>query len=1053
MNASLSKLSLLRTQIAEQTHTDEHQLVESFIDKPSLSQSQRQAAMHQAKSWVSASREDKKGQSLIDSFLLEFGLSNEEGVALMCLAESLLRIPDNYNIDRLIAEKISSGNWGGHLGRSESLFVNASSIGLLLTGKIVQLDEEIYQQPKNWLNNLLVRMSEPVLRSAFSQAMKLMGQHYVLGRTIEEGLRTGNQNQRKRESQNLFSFDMLGEAARTEGDARRYYEAYSDAIEAIGKERSKFPDKSLHASNGISVKLSALHPRYEHAQRKLVMNELYPRIKSLCIKAANFDIGLSIDAEEAARLDLSLDIFEQLASATELVAWQGLGFVMQAYQKRAPLVAQWLIELAKNCDRRIMVRLVKGAYWDYEIKHAQEQGLSDYPVFTRKVHTDTCYLHCARLLLESKSNIYPQFATHNAYTAACVMELANNSSSNTDFEFQRLHGMGELLYKNILLDSKMPVRVYAPIGRHKDLLPYLVRRLLENGANSSFVNRFLDAQTSINELIKDHHLEVIATAEKNKSNSEANLQFRHEKIPLPEDIFIQQGERRKNSAGLDLDSKLVTRPLSNAIKEHRSTQRDAYCIVDGLECGQEKHPIFSPQNTSIPIANYFAAKDKDLDTAISEAYLAWPAWANTPADDRAASLEKMASLLELHRQELIALITLEAGRTIADAESEIREAVDFCRYYAEQATNLFHAAEDISSRGVFLCISPWNFPLAIFVGQIAAALAVGNTVIAKPAEQTALVAMRACEFFHEAGIPAAALHLLLGDGQRLATRLIQDQRLAGVCFTGSTAVAKKINCQLADRPGAPLAFIAETGGQNCMVADSTALPEQLVDDIISSAFKSAGQRCSALRVLFIQEDIADQCLTMLKGAMQCLKMGPPDELETDIGPVIDEHAKRKLESHSRQMQRICKQSFVLAEDEYMQQGSFFAPRFFEIDSSSYLQEEHFGPILHVIRYRSDALDDVIEQIRASGFGLTLGVHSRITGFAQDLIQRTNVGNNYINRNMVGAVVGVNPFGGMGLSGTGPKAGGPAYLSGFCGPRASLSTQAPRTRYLSLLQTY
>ena len=1011
-------LGSLRHKVREKTHADEHQCVATLLSTPVLTIEQRQSALVFAREVVEKSRRDRPEQSSLDSFLLEFGLSNKEGVALMCLAESLLRVPDSVSADRLIAEKVQSGDWSDHLGSSDSLFVNSSTWGLLLTGKIVQIDSDISQAPGSWVSRLTARAGEPLVRAAFIRAMKLMGQHFVLGQDIGEGLDHGFGP-----TASSYSFDMLGEAARTDADAKRYYESYSSAIDAIGLDGRGWKDE-VKAANGISVKLSALHPRYEFSQRDRVMSELLPRITELCRQARRYNLGLSIDAEEAARLDLSLDIFSALAHDPELEGWQGLGFVLQAYQKRAPLVAQWLIELAKETDRRFMVRLVKGAYWDYEVKHAQEQGLKDYPVFTRKAHTDVCYLHCAKQFLDAPEQVFPQFATHNAYTAAAILQLAQSRNILPDIEFQRLHGMGELLYKHLRNGQEeyqqLPLRVYAPIGQHEDLLPYLVRRLLENGANSSFVNRFLDRNTPVEELIQDLYkpLQQVMT-------------YRHSGIPLPEKIYVAAGEQRQNSIGIDLDSGLEMRPILESLDEWCASEIEASSIIGGSSQPGQKIQNFGPADHSNAIGSVESVNKEYVVKALKKAHGEVESWRSMPVSQRADILRRAASLLESSKLEFVKLIVTEAGRTIPDAVSEIREAIDFCYYYALQAERVFTPDSCLRGCGVFLCVSPWNFPLAIFVGQVAAALVAGNTVIAKPAAQTPTIAAKAIRLFYKAGIPVDALHLLVGSGSQIGDCLLPDPRISGVCFTGSTDTAMNISRELAKRPGGCIPLIAETGGQNCMIADSTALPEQLVDDLITSAFLSAGQRCSASRVLFVQDEISDKVIEMIKGAMQQLRIGDPADFSVDVGPVIDLDARRELEDHVKRMEKLGANSFSLPMDEKLEAGSYFSPHLIEIDSLNQISGEVFGPVLHVVRYKLDQLDEVIEQINDTEFGLTLGIHSRVEAFADYVIGRTRVGNNYVNRNMVGAVVGVNPFGGMGLSGTGPKAGGPNYLFRFC----------------------
>ncbi len=1003
----------LRNNIRSLTHGDESRCVEQLLLDSNISVTARDRILGRSRSLVQRCRKDKQGKGTMDAFLQEFGLSNKEGVALMCLAEALLRVPDGITADRLIAEKIQSGDWGRHRGQSDSLFVNASTWGLMLTGKVINLEPEMTEHTTGWMSRLVTKMGEPLVRASVLQAMRIMGGQYVLGRTIEEGLKRGIKDNPKGTQ---FSFDMLGEAARTQADAERYYQAYSEAIDAIGKSNR---GSDVYTANGISVKLSALHARYQYAQHERVMSELYPRIKALCLSAKTYNLGLSIDAEESERLDISLDIFEALARDPELAGWQGLGFVLQAYQKRAPAVAQWLIALGRATERRLMVRLVKGAYWDAEIKHAQEQGFVDYPVYTRKVNTDLCYQVCAERLLEADDAIYPQFATHNAYTACLVMELAQGRA----FEFQRLHGMGHLLYQQLQKDypnQQLPLRVYAPIGEHKDLLPYLVRRLLENGANSSFVNRFLDQQSPVDELMVDVVQKV----------SNTNVK-RHSKIPLPIDLYRSAGELRNNAKGVDLDNPLAVQPLLDSIGKGFDTLLLAAPIISGKKRSAELGSVLSPADNRKIVGSVSRVSDKDISDALDLATDAQPKWDRLGGHARAVVLEGVANALEARSEEAMRIIVAEAGRTVPDALSEVREAVDFCRYYALQARQNFNEQSCLDGCGVFLCISPWNFPLAIFVGQVAAALAAGNGVLAKPAEPTPLIATYAVTLFHDAGVPVDVLHLLPGSGSQIGKQVLSDPRLSGVAFTGSTETAWRIYRQLLARPGKPVPLIAETGGQNAMIVDSTALPEQVVDDVIASAFLSAGQRCSALRVLYLQEDIADTVLDMLKGAMAALRMGDPAQLATDVGPVIDVAAQQVLQQHIEHMHRTA--TFVAQVDDSssdLAHGTFVAPHVFEIDSMADLSREVFGPVLHVIRYSVSKLDDVLTQIDESGYGLTLGIHSRIEAVGDYIFRNTRVGNTYINRDLVGAVVGVNPFGGHGLSGTGPKAGGPNYLLRF-----------------------
>lgn len=1018
-------LTDLRTRIQAATCADEQACVDELIASTVMDDQQQQASLAMARQLVAACRKDEQRKGTLESFLQEFGLSNREGIALMCLAEALLRVPDEATADKLIAEKLREGDWASHRGHSESLFVNASVWGLMLTGDVLTLEQEVTEDPPGWLKRLVNRLGEPVVRKAMVQAMRIMGSQYVMGRTLPEAMSRGH-----RESSVCvrFSFDMLGEGARTEADAKRYFEAYAEAIRQLGEASGgDSPDRA----DGISVKLSALHPRYQFSQRQTVMTVLLDRLRTLALAARNYQIGLSIDAEEASRLELSLDLFEALARDPALQGWQGLGFVLQAYQKRAPLVAQWLIQLAKDTHRQFMVRLVKGAYWDTEIKLAQEAGLADYPVFTRKVNTDYCYLHCANVLLSSPDYIYPQFATHNAQTVAAILQLAGEAR----FELQRLHGMGDLLYRQLQQHLEHaggqmpPVRVYAPVGQHRELLPYLVRRLLENGANSSFVNRLLDQKVPVEELVQPLLPQVLSSATR-----------RHPHIPRPVDLYQNSAAHRSNSPGIDLNNPLEVNVLLEAISESDTVDWRAGPIINGQLRPGSLQPLHSPADgTTIGFAS--DSTGEDVENALESARQAQPRWDLLGGRARADTLERVATVLAEAFYSLVTLIVREAGRTLADAIAEVREAIDFCRYYAHQARQQFGepvtlagpTGEDnrlsLHGRGVFLCISPWNFPLAIFTGQVTAALAAGNAVIAKPACQTPLVAALATQLFHRAGVPGDVLQLLPGDGKALGDLLLPDPRIAGVAFTGSTATAHIIQRTLAERNGAIVPLIAETGGQNVMLVDSTALPEQVVDDIIRSAFLSAGQRCSALRVLFVQDDIADTLLHTLTGAMQELQLGDPGLLCTDIGPVIDRVARDRLQAHIERMTKEAKLLARLSPPSNLS-GYFVAPHLFEIEHLSQLNEEVFGPILHVIRYRAEALDEVIDQINACGYGLTLGIHSRIRGFAEQVFQRTQVGNTYINRNMVGAVVGCQPFGGCGLSGTGPKAGGPHYLTAF-----------------------
>ena len=1031
MTYSPAVLAAMRDAISARSHADEPECVRELLEGAgrTIASPVREAAVQRARGLVRRCRAAGHRAGTLDAFLQEFGLSNREGVALMCLAEALLRVPDEATADALIAEKIRAGDWGSHLGKSASPFVNASVWGLMLTGRLVTLEADALNDTVDWVRRLVARLGEPVVRRAVLQAMRILGGQYVLGRSIGEAMRRGRALE---EAGTRFSFDMLGEGARTFADAARYFKAYSHAIGTIGSARRG--DDPI-ANDGISVKLSALHPRFEYAQRQRLETELLPAVGKLALKAREHRLGFSIDAEEAARLEPTLDLFEALARDPELAGWNGLGFVLQAYQKRAPLVADWLIALARATGRRLMVRLVKGAYWDTEIKHAQEQGLADYPVFTRKAHTDLCYEACAARLLGAPDAIFPQFASHNAQTVSLVMELARAARRDNGFEFQRLHGMGQLLYAKLNREGGLPLRVYAPVGSHRDLLPYLVRRLLENGANSSFVNRFLDARAPVEELIRDTAAAAL----------DLDL-LRHPDIPPPPDLYRRAGEARANAAGIDLDGPHELDCLTVSAREAAGQRYRAGPIVDGFLRAGDGVPVSSPCNRENTVGTVIEAGPGDIDAALDSAASGQARWDARGGNGRAEILDRAADLLEADRERLIGLLGAEAGRTLEDALSEVREAVDFCRYYAMRARRQFNAARrlpgstgernelSLHGRGVFACISPWNFPLAIFVGQVSAALAAGNGVAAKPAEQTPLIAAEAVRLLHRAGVPGSVLHLLPGDGARVGGPLVGDPRIAGVAFTGSTETAALINRQLAGRDGPIVPLIAETGGQNVMLVDSTALPEQVVDDVIVSAFRSAGQRCSALRVLYLQEEIADDVIAMLTGAMRTLTIGDPLDPATDIGPVIDDEARAMLGAHVAAMRHNAR---VVAECNLPQScaaGSFFPPTVIEVESIGQLEGEVFGPVLHVARFAAGRLDEALAEIEATGFGLTLGIHSRIDGFAREVFEKTRTGNVYVNRNMIGAVVGVHPFGGRGLSGTGPKAGGPHYLQRFATER-------------------
>lgn len=954
---------------------------------------------------VSAVRQQRTRASGVDALMHEFSLSSEEGVALMCMAEALLRIPDHATADRLIADKISKGDWRKHLGESPSLFVNAATWGLLVTGKLVSTNSD--QGLGSALSRLITKGGEPLIRKGVDLAMRMLGNQFVTGQTIDEALKNGQDNEKRGYR---YSYDMLGEAALTAHDAAFYFSAYETAIHAIGKASN---GRGIKDGPGISVKLSALHPRYSRAQRARCMNELLPLLKKLLLLAKHYNIGLNIDAEETERLELSLDLMEALAFDAELKGFEGIGFVVQAYQKRCPYVIDYLIDLARRSGTKFMVRLVKGAYWDSEIKRAQVDGMSGFPVYTRKVYTDVSYLLCAQKLLASTTVIYPQFATHNALTLATIYSWAQQANI-TDYEFQCLHGMGETLYDQVVGKDKLnkPCRIYAPVGSHQTLLAYLVRRLLENGANSSFVNQIVDEAISIDTLIADP-LSIAAELGGKP----------HSGISLPADLF---GIERKNSAGLDFSNELELQKIATHFAVCSEQIITAAPLLYGQVSATNSQPVINPADHQDVVGHVIQADAQDVQMALLAAENYAIDWQTVAPSERAAILKKAANLLETQTLDFMALAIREAGKSLPNALAEVREAVDFLRYYAAQVEFLPNS----QALGPVVCISPWNFPLAIFLGEVGAALAAGNVVLAKPAEQTPLIAFKAIQLLHEAGVPRGALQFLPGTGEVVGAQLVADPRVKGVIFTGSTEVAHLINRTLAKRSVAEnidIPLIAETGGQNVMIVDSSALPEQVVNDVISSAFDSAGQRCSALRVLCLQVDIADKTLEMLKGAMQELRVGKPNQLAVDIGPVIDAEAQSALQAHINNMRERSKNFYALDLPVSCENGTFIAPTVMEIASLSELSKEVFGPVLHVLRYKRDDLPKLIASINASGFGLTLGVHSRIDETIDFITQRAHVGNIYVNRNIVGAVVGVQPFGGEGKSGTGPKAGGPLYL--------------------------
>jgi len=1014
-----------RSAIAAKLFADETATVRALAAEAALSADEQRRVAELARQLVAAVRAGRRQQGGIDAFMQEYSLSSEEGVVLMCLAEALLRIPDGETADRLIADKIGGKDWEGHLGKSDSLFVNALAWGLMLTGRFVDLGKDAKSNIGSFLKRLVSRSGEPVIRNAMKQAMRIMGKQFVLGRTIDEALAVA----KPQEAEGYrFSFDMLGEAAFTMEDAERDYASYRNALQTLGA-RTRGDDIFARAS--ISVKLSALHPRYEEKQEDRVMAELLPKVAELAALARDLNVGFTIDAEEVNRLDLSLELFGRLAHDPRLKGWNGLGLAVQAYSKRAKPVLEWLAKLAEESGRKLPVRLVKGAYWDTEVKRAQEQGLAAYPLFTRKVSTDVSYLACAKFLLARRDVFYPQFATHNAHTLAAISVMAGNDRS---FEFQRLHGMGQALYEQVVGATKMnqPCRVYAPVGSHEDLLAYLVRRLLENGANTSFVNRLADDEAPIAEIIADPVVEVGKLE-----------QVPHPRIPLPADIF----SGRKNSAGHAVWDDATRARLTDSIGRTLATPVAATAIVNGkAEAAGPLRQITSPHDRRVIVGAVREADEAAVTRAMTAATAAQHDWDQLGGEARAAILDKAADLYEANTGRMLALLVREAGKSLDNAVADLREAVDFLRYYAGRARAEFAGPVllpgptgernemSLHGRGVFACIAPWNFPVAIFTGQVAAALAAGNSVVAKPAEQTPLVAHEAVKLLHQAGVPAQVLHFLPGEGARIGKVMLAHPALSGVAFTGSNDTASIINRALAARDGAIPALIAETGGMNAMIVDSSALPEQAVRDVLASAFDSAGQRCSAARLLFVQDDVANRVITMLKGAMAELKVGDPLDYATDVGPVIDEDARQMLEAHKARMKAEAKTIADLPLGADCAHGTFVAPAAFELSSISTLKREVFGPVLHVVRFAGDRIPEVCAALNATGFGLTLGVHTRIERTAEEIRRLARVGNLYVNRNQIGAVVGAQPFGGEGLSGTGPKAGGPHYLHRFATER-------------------
>ncbi len=1025
-----------RDEIASYHLVDEMRLVGGLIERALYTEDERRRTADVARRLVHAARAGRHKFSGIDAFMQEYGLSSEEGVILMCLAEALLRIPDTETADALIAEKVGSGQWSRHVGASDSLFVNASTWGLMLTGQIVKLKNVKGASAGNVLKRLVVRSGEPVIRQALRQAMRVMGDQFVLGTTIKDALKRAAPLEAKGYR---FSYDMLGEGAKTAADAKRYFDRYMSALDQIGRSVGSLTSPhadALMERPSLSVKLSAIHPRFEPGKENRLEAELVPLVLELARTARARGIGLTIDAEEQDRLDLSLGLFGRVFTDPSLANWPGLGLAVQAYGRRAIPALRWLRRLALQEGKRMPVRLVKGAYWDSEIKWAQERGWRDYPVFTRKLHTDVSYLACMRLLLSDAQAFYPQFATHNAHTVAA----AYTAGGNANFEFQRLHGMGEALYEDVVGANKLgrACRIYAPVGGHEDLLAYLVRRLLENGANTSFVNRIADEEAPVADIIRD----PVEIADAEREHSSAAVE------PLQPSPLMIYSDARRNSLGLPLSEPSVRAAIAAEMSAALEGSFAVGPIVDGRATtgGPAATLVSCPHDRRTRIGSVREADAKTIEAAIASATAAAHEWDRRGGPARAAILDRAADLFERDRSRLMAVIVREAGKTFENAQGDLREAVDFLRYYAVEARRLFSGPAvlpgptgetntlELRGRGPFACISPWNFPIAIFTGQVAAALAAGNPVLAKPAAQTPVTAFLATQLLHEAGVPTNVLHLLTGGGE-VGGALVKDRRIKGIAFTGSNETAWTIQRGLADRRAEIIPFIAETGGINAMIVDSSALPEQVIRDVVRSAFDSAGQRCSAARVMFVQDDVADKMCEMLAGAVSVLDIGDPFDYGTDIGPVIDEASQDRLEAHKARMHREARRVVVdLPVPVSCRTGTYVGPAVFEIDRISQLEHEVFGPILHVVRFKQGQLGQVIDDINATGFGLTLGVHSRIAAVADFVAEHAHTGNIYVNRNQIGAVVGVQPFGGDGLSGTGPKAGGPNYLTRFATER-------------------
>ena len=979
-NDNLNTLTSIRQRIRDHYRIDESTAIDQILPVAEVNPRARSRAWERARKMVLRIRREQEGHGGVDALLNEYSLSTAEGIVLMCLAEALLRVPDKETQDELIRDKLSKGQWTPHLGNSDSMFVNASAWGLLLTGNMVNYADKRRNEQFGLLKKTLGRLGEPVIRRAMNIAMRVMGRQFVMGETIKDAVERAKDKETKGY---VYSYDMLGEGARTMKDADRYYNSYVSAIKVIGKAAA---GRGPKRSPGISVKLSAIHPRYEFLHAERVMAEIPPKLKALCLMAKEFDIGLTVDAEEADRLDISLDIIEAVFRDPELDGWEGFGLAVQAYQKRSIHVIEWLRKLTLEVGRSMMVRLVKGAYWDTEIKMTQQAGVDGFPVFTRKSSTDVSYHACANKLLDYRDSIYPQFATHNAYTASVIIELAGDDKEG--FEFQCLHGMGDTLYDQVVTEEKIQCRVYAPVGEHEDLLAYLVRRLLENGANSSFVNAIVDDEKPVESLLED-------PVEKTQ-----RLKTRHNKqISAPRDLYAPE---RENSRGLDLTDVNAMHAL-----QHELARWEQHYAVHG-ELPEGATAVLNPAAQNDVVGFHHYADIEQMKTALDNAHNGFAAWSKRSVEKRADILERTAFALERHMGELIAICIREAGKVTQDSIDEVREAVDFLRYYAVRAREL-DADQRFVARGVVLCISPWNFPLAIFLGQVAAALATGNTVIAKPAEQTSMVAKRALEIMHTVGLPEDAMQLIIAPGKDVGSTLLPDERIKAVMFTGSTQTGTLISQLLAERGGEQVPLIAETGGQNCMIVDSTALPEQVIDDVVHSGFQSAGQRCSALRVLYVQEDIADDIADMLIGAMK---------------------------DHESYMEGKGKLLYQCELPENCGDGFFYPPTLYQIDSIDVLEKEVFGPVIHLVRFKGKEIGSVVDKINSTGYGLTMGIHSRIEERANELAARSRAGNVYVNRNMIGAIVGVQPFGGRGLSGTGPKAGGPNYLRRLMQERAT-----------------